>query len=151
MYQIFQPVVNVGKTDYTQIALRPGDVVTVNATGCVQTGGHGSTWKRYVNPVPWQGLYYGTVTIPGGVITISGGTLADGTYVPNNAPISMINNRPVRIPSLPSTDSECVDQSHRLHLQLGYMDDYLPTMVTGATTMATTISAATPTAGILRR
>ncbi|TWP54335.1 hypothetical protein FKR81_01935 [Lentzea tibetensis] len=42
-----------------------GDHVTVTAGGCVQTGGHGRTWKRYVNPASDNDLYHGLITIPG--------------------------------------------------------------------------------------
>jgi hypothetical protein len=48
----------------------PGDQITINAGGCVQTGGWGATWKRYVNPSSNPGpstsdLYYGSMEIPG--------------------------------------------------------------------------------------
>ena len=57
-------------TDYPAITFNPGDVVTLNASGCVQSGGFGhDTWKRYVNPDDGDGrldsLYYGTVQIAG--------------------------------------------------------------------------------------
>src|SRR5262249_42892932 len=47
------------------IPLKRGDLVTIDADGCVQTGGHGRTWKRYVNP---QGAnatryYHGTLGV----------------------------------------------------------------------------------------
>lgn len=40
----------------------------VTADGCVQTGGHGDTWKRYVNPSDPDGkdLYHGMIRIPTG-------------------------------------------------------------------------------------
>ena len=49
------------------IFFQEGDIVTVSAGGCAQTGGHGSTWKSYTYP---QGddaptLYSGTIWIPG--------------------------------------------------------------------------------------
>jgi hypothetical protein len=52
---------------YEQISFRPGDTLLVSAGGCVQTGGHGLTWKRYVDP---QGpnsdrLYHGLIGLPG--------------------------------------------------------------------------------------
>lgn len=43
----------------------PGDRVRVLAGGCVQTGGKGKTWKRYVDPLPAGDLYHGLITIPG--------------------------------------------------------------------------------------
>lgn len=52
---------------YGQILIQPGDTVYVGAGGCVQTGGSGKTWKRYVDP---QGpnsdrLYHGRIGLPG--------------------------------------------------------------------------------------
>ncbi len=48
---ILLPNVKQQKTEYKQIRFRPNDTVTVNACGCVQTGGKGQTWKSYVDPV----------------------------------------------------------------------------------------------------
>lgn len=73
---IREPVVNLtlkpGSTEevgkyYDQIGITAGDTILVSAGGCVQTGGHGLTWKRYVDP---QGpnsdkLYHGRLTLPG--------------------------------------------------------------------------------------
>ena len=49
------------------IFLRRGDLVTVDADGCVQTGGSGSTWKRYVDPQGTNSdrLYHGRLILPG--------------------------------------------------------------------------------------
>src|SRR5215471_11476898 len=65
--RIDQPTVTQRRTTYSAIQFRPGDKILVNAGGCVQTGGSGSTWKRFVNP---QGdnsdrLYHGLISIPG--------------------------------------------------------------------------------------
>jgi len=71
--RIDQPVVTreaqLGRR-YPEVTLRPGDLVTITAGGCVQTGGHGKTWKRYVNPSGPDSnrLYHGTVWIPGSSI-----------------------------------------------------------------------------------
>ena len=42
-------------------------MITVDATGCVQTGGAGHTWKRYVDPAGADSgaLYHGQISIPG--------------------------------------------------------------------------------------
>ena len=50
------------------VLFAPGDIVNVTADGCVQTGGHGSTWKRYVNPSGPESdaIYHGLVRIPTG-------------------------------------------------------------------------------------
>jgi hypothetical protein len=76
---IVQPDVRKQESDYKNVVFAPGDVVDVYANGCVQTGGVGSTWKRYVNPSgPESGRYYhGLVRIPtsqenqGGLVRIN--------------------------------------------------------------------------------
>jgi hypothetical protein len=64
---ITEPNVTRRLSPYPQITFRPGDRVTVQAGGCVQTGGHGRTWKRYVNPSGPNSdrLYHGLIWIPG--------------------------------------------------------------------------------------
>ena len=68
-WHIEYPSVDRRRTDYPAIAFKAGDTLTLGASGCVQTGGHGATWKRYVNPDNGSGhldsQYYGTVLIPG--------------------------------------------------------------------------------------
>lgn len=67
LWIITRPNVRQRKTEYPQIVFAPGDKVRVYASGCVQTGGSGRTWKRYVNPVgPNSDLFYsGQISIPG--------------------------------------------------------------------------------------
>jgi len=65
--RIDQPAVNKRRTEYRAITFKPNDKILVQAGGCVQTGGSGATWKRFVNP---QGpnsdrLYHGLISIPG--------------------------------------------------------------------------------------
>ena len=50
------------------VTFSPGDRVLVTAGGCVQTGGYGPTWKRYVRPTGPDAdhSYFGTIDIPGG-------------------------------------------------------------------------------------
>ena|SRR5579872_4134104 len=66
-YVISEPTVTspVGKF-YPGILIRGGDTVFVSAGGCVQTGGHGSTWKRYVDPSGPNSdrLYHGLLMLP---------------------------------------------------------------------------------------
>jgi hypothetical protein len=67
VWTIREPNVNQPVSVYPFIRFRPGDDVTIIAGGCDQTGGHGKTWKRYVDP---QGpnsdrLYHGLIGIPG--------------------------------------------------------------------------------------
>lgn len=66
VYRIERPNVKQAITDYPQVSFEPGDRITLDAGGCVQTGGRGRTWKRYVNPSgSGAELYYsGTVSIP---------------------------------------------------------------------------------------
>jgi hypothetical protein len=64
---IVKPNVAVDHTTYqSQVQFAPGDVVSVQADGCVQTGGHFSTWKRYVNPSgdETDTKYHGLMQIP---------------------------------------------------------------------------------------
>jgi hypothetical protein len=65
--RIDEPNVKVPSENFPQVTYQPGDDVTVDAGGCAQTGGHGKTWKRYVDP---QGpssdrLYHGLIWLPG--------------------------------------------------------------------------------------
>ena len=65
---IDEPNVRQLETQYPAVQFAPGDTVEVNANGCVQTGGHGLTWKRYVNPSGDNSdrLYHGLIRIPTG-------------------------------------------------------------------------------------
>jgi hypothetical protein len=67
VWRITQPNVKQAVTSYPQIKFLPGDSVSITAAGCVQTGGHGSTWKRYVNPSGPNSdhLYHGKIWVPG--------------------------------------------------------------------------------------
>ena len=68
-WHIEYPSVERSLTDYPAIAFNPSDVVRLSASGCVQSGGFGQTWKRYVDPDDGDGhldsQYYGTVQIRG--------------------------------------------------------------------------------------
>ncbi|HEX4750328.1 MAG TPA: hypothetical protein VH302_12360 [Bryobacteraceae bacterium] len=99
-----QPVVNQPRTEYRSVTFQPNENVVVTAGGCVQTGGHGLTWKLYVNP---QGpnsdrLYHGLITIPG----ITG---------PSLVRIQGIVGKQLRIPAT-------IDPNNNF-LVLGYEDD----------------------------
>lgn len=69
VWAISRPNVKQKETTYGNIQFRSGDLVHVMAGGCVQTGGGGLTWKRYVNPMDRvkgdDDTYYGLVMIPG--------------------------------------------------------------------------------------
>jgi hypothetical protein len=62
-------VENYGFRPHADIKFQPGDGVTIEAGGCVQTGGSGKTWKSYVKPLgPNSDKYYsGTIWIPGAI------------------------------------------------------------------------------------
>jgi hypothetical protein len=100
---IGQPNVKQAVTEYTSITFAPGDAVMVTADGCVQTGGSGETWKRYVNPSGDNSdhEYYGEIWIPG----------ATGVLVP----IAGIANRTWTVPNGTTNAGE--------FLRLGYVDD----------------------------
>ena len=64
MWKIDYPSVDRSLTDYPAINVSsPAMLVTLDGGGCVQSGGFGSTWKRYVNPDDGSGhldsQYYG--------------------------------------------------------------------------------------------
>jgi hypothetical protein len=67
IWKITEPTVTQKQTDYGNIVFKPRDIVVVDAGGCVQTGGHGATWKRYVNPSGSNSdrLYHGLIKMPG--------------------------------------------------------------------------------------
>lgn len=101
--RIDEPIVNQRLTEYRSVTFQPGDVVTIAAGGCVQTGGHGRTWKRYVNPSGDNSdrLYHGLIWIPG----VMGGPVRVQGWV----------GRPLTVPPgvLPA----------QAFLRLGYEDD----------------------------
>src|SRR5439155_7601231 len=61
---VSEPVVNQPSTEYS-IRDPGGRHIRIDAGGCVQTGRHGKTWKRYVDPISNKGLYHGLIHIPG--------------------------------------------------------------------------------------
>jgi hypothetical protein len=64
--RIDEPDVSSASTAYPDIVFHEGDRVTIDAGGCVQTGGSGKTWKRYVDPSGPNSdhLYHGLIWIP---------------------------------------------------------------------------------------
>lgn len=62
---VIEPNVTQHTTNYPQIEFFAGDHVFIEAGGCVQTGGRGKTWKRYVDPAADNDLYHGLISIPG--------------------------------------------------------------------------------------
>jgi hypothetical protein len=105
IWHIDYPSVDRQLTDYPAVTFNPGDVVTLNASGCVQTGGFGNdTWKRYLNPDDDDGRldsqYYGTVQITG----VTGDNTPQSLKHWVGPPFTVVNGG---------------------HLALGYVDDGL--------------------------
>jgi hypothetical protein len=100
--RIDRPIVNHSVTTYPTVRFRPGDHWTIRSGGCVQTGGSGSTWKRYVDPSGDNSdrLYYGVVD------------LMDG------GPRQRIRDVQGKTLTVPSG----IDTAHAV-LRLGYVDD----------------------------
>lgn len=116
--RIDKPFVAGGFYEYESIVFQPGDRITLNAGGCVQTGGSGDTWKRYVNPSGDNSdrFYFGTVTI-------------HGAYDPAD-PIKVLDGTPLRsflsggVPHTFEIPSDFpAGGPTPLHLKLGYTDD----------------------------
>ena len=87
------------------IFLAAGDLITLDADGCVQTGGSGDTWKRYLNP---QGdnadrLYHGLLGVRNVI-------KQDGTMLIADTRIQDIRLQPLWVPAVQV-------------LRLGYEDD----------------------------
>jgi hypothetical protein len=61
------PNVLAASTTYPDLTFKSGDTVSISASGCAQTGGSGSTWKRYVDPEGSNSdhLYHGKISIAG--------------------------------------------------------------------------------------
>jgi hypothetical protein len=100
---IHQPVVNQPIHEYPDIAFQSGDRILLDAGGCVQTGGIGKTWKRYVDPSGEAAdrLYHGLVFIPG--------------VTPGLVRVGGVINRPLDVPT-------GMGAWPPLHLILGYED-----------------------------
>lgn len=69
VWRIDEPNVSQPQTTYPAIRFQTGDLINVFAGGCVQHGGTGLTWKRYVNPMtPGRNdddQHHGTIRLPG--------------------------------------------------------------------------------------
>jgi len=103
VFRIDRPDPTRSSTEYPSVTFQPGDTVLIQAGGCVQSGGAGNTWHRYVNPTGGNTgkLYHGLITIP----------FATGVL----ERIDRYENQQVHIdPNAPPG---------RLHLQLGFEDD----------------------------
>jgi PAN domain len=94
IWHIEQPEVRQPITVYRQIRIRASDVVTIDAGGCVQTGGIGDTWKRYLDPLGGDGtLYHGMIQVGTArnvemvpIQSVLGRRLRHGTFMPGEEP-----------------------------------------------------------------
>jgi hypothetical protein len=109
-WRIDEPNVKQPTTPYPQILFRPGDQVRVGGGGCVQTGGHGITWKRYVDPLGDNSdrLYHGLVLIPGAI---------------GNLPASVGSAARILIVRGTTHTVQAITEPRKAHLWLGYEDD----------------------------
>ncbi len=109
-WRIDRPYVARRLQPYRMIQFSPGDTITVEASGCVQTGGGGLTWKRYVDPSGEniEKYYHGLIWIPG-------------------VPGQPVGSTPVRISTVIGetlrVDPKIDPSTGGLYLRLGYEDD----------------------------
>jgi len=112
-WRIDEPNVKQKVTPYPQITFKPGDRITIDAGGCVQTGGHGDTWKRYVDPLDVDFLrrsvpadkYHGLIEIPGATLGL--------------VRLNTVVGKDRRMLSIPQN----FHSPRGLYLTLGYEDD----------------------------
>ena len=70
IWRVDEPDVANRESTYPDIQFQPGNTVQIiDAGGCCQTGGHGLTWKRWVDPSGPNSstLYHGLIKVPGQV------------------------------------------------------------------------------------
>ena len=102
VWRIETPNVKQAETSYPEIRFAPGDSVSVAAGGCVQTGGHGRTWKRYVDPSGDESdkIYHGLIAIPGvtnGLVRLKNFGLNAQHVIPTNASTAQASNMYLRL------------------------------------------------------
>jgi hypothetical protein len=128
IWKISSPDVTKPRVQFPTVRFAKGDKVIVTGGGCVQTGGHGLTWKRYINPFGNNSdrLYHGRIWIPGatdGMVRISsivetpaGGSASEGQPLPASVGLPLIVGQ---TPPHASIDGE----QNPYFLWLGYEDD----------------------------
>jgi hypothetical protein len=113
-WRIDQPNVKQHITEYPQIRFQPRDRITIDAGGCVQTGGLGPTWKLYVHPSGGDAdrLFHGLIWIP----RVIGGPAGTGVPpTPERITGHIGPNEAVTVPA--------GGDVQQLYLRLGYEDD----------------------------
>ena len=124
VWRIFRPVITQAQKSYTKIKFETGDAITLEAGGCDQTGGHGATWKRYVDP---QGpnsdrLYHGLMRIPGATDSFKPSPTTGGKLV-RLSDLGMKNLSPGQFNGkFVVGDLSAVPEKDR-YLRLGFEDD----------------------------
>ena len=109
-WRIDEPNVKKPIIEFQQIRFLPGDKVRVTAGGCVQTGGHGKTWKRYLDPLPESDqLYHGMILIPGAIGQLPADDLS------RFARILIEKGTTITV--------KAITEPRKQHLWLGYEDD----------------------------
>ena len=110
-WRISSPNVKKKILSFPQIKFRVGDTVRVSGGGCVQTGGAGKTWKRYVDPLGPNSdrLYHGMVLLPGAIGELPSDNLDDF------ARILIVKGTNFTV--------KPISDPQQLHLWLGYEDD----------------------------
>jgi hypothetical protein len=108
VWRIETPNVKQKETSYPLITFVPGDTVSIDAGGCVQTGGHGLTWKLFVDPAGPNSdrLYHGLISIPG---------VTNGLVRIQDFGLNSVHKIPTSLPAGVSPAD--------LYLRLGYEDD----------------------------
>jgi len=110
-WQVREPNIKKKILSFPQIRFRVGDQIKVSGGGCVQTGGAGKTWKRYVDPLGPNSdrLYHGMVLLPGAIGELPADNLNDFARI-LIVKGTAFTVKPISDPSM-------------LHLWLGYEDD----------------------------
>jgi hypothetical protein len=102
--RIDQPRVDLQSDPFPNITFKLGDSITLNAGGCAQSGGGGSTWKSYLGIEQTDAPYYaGTVSVPGAI---------------ESGPIGGAIHKTWRVTQIPP-----IVNRNDTSLTLGYLDD----------------------------
>ena len=110
-WRIDEPNVKKKIIEFQQIRFQAGDQVRVTGGGCVQTGGSGETWKRYIDPLGPNSdhLYHGMVLIPGAIGELPADDLA------RFARLLIVKGQTYTV--------KAITEPRKAHLYLGYEDD----------------------------
>lgn len=112
VWLIKQPDVRKAHQDYPMITFKKYDEVVITGGGCVQTGGKGRTWKRYIDPTGPNSdrLYHGRIWIPGA----TAGLVRISSIVKKQSQYQVVNMFP---------DHSASEAPSPYFLRLGYEDE----------------------------